>query len=154
VAADLVEANDKNIAALQRLEVELRDAPLDERLVVALKAVRGAALGAGVPRTEVRAALARAGRVASASGADTVEASVESVKAFARALATKARRRHARRWVAKMATHAADELPLLAQELRRLVSVPQPVRPDDDPIWVNAAYGLALELEVVGEGDG
>ena len=151
VTQDLLTAHDKNIAALERLEADLRDAPADDRAYLALKAVRGAGSAAGVPRNEVRAAIVRAARGVSTRGLnreDVFEAGVEMV---ARALATDERRARARDWVAALAQMTDGRLPLLAYELGALASAPLPRRPAEDRIWLTASLGLALEHSLPAE---
>ncbi len=144
VMFELLENHDRNIAALAGLEAELERVPREERLTVALVAVRGACGTTRIPRNEIRAAIVRSSRAAAERGFDHADAAEDGLRQLARLLATDDRRMRARAWVAQMAAIHREPFPLLAEELSRLAAA-TPVRdPGDDPIWLQACLGIAL----------
>lgn len=150
VLFELLEDHDRNEAALEALEAELRAAPIEERSSRARRAVRGAGAWTRVPRNDIRAAIVRVSRTAAKRGLDRPDAVDESTRQLARLLASAERREAARRWVAEMAAVHAEPFPLLSEELRRLAAAPPPADPGADPLWVETCFGIAL-IESLGE---
>lgn len=150
VLFELLEDQDRNIAALEALEAELRDVPPDERPGRARRAVRGAGTWTRIPRNDIRAAIVRVSRTAAKRGLDRPDAFDESARQLARLLASNERREAARGWVAEMAAVHAEPFPLLAEELRRLAAAPASADPGEDPLWVETCLGIAL-VESLGE---
>ena len=150
VLFELLEDHDRNTAALEALEAELRAVPIDERPDRARRAVRGAGTWTRIPRNDIRAAIVRVSRTANKRGLDRPDALDESTRQLARLLASAERREAARGWVAEMAAVHAEPFPLLSEELRRLAAAPPPADPGDDPLWVETCFGIAI-VESLGE---
>ncbi len=142
---ELLEHQDQNVAALASLEAELQDVDPDERAGRALCAARGAATAARIPRNEIRAAIVRVARTAAGGGLDDPDAVETCTRRLARLLATDPRREAARAWVAQLATCHREPFPLLAEELRLLAEQEPADQPDDDPIWLQACFGIVVE---------
>jgi hypothetical protein len=142
---ELLEHQDQNVAALASLEGELQNLDPDERAVRALCAARGAASAARIPRNEIRAAVVRVARTAAHGGLDDPDAVERCTRQLARLLATDRRREAAREWVAQMSAFHLEPFPLLAEELRLLAEQEPADQPDDDPIWLQACFGIVVE---------
>lgn len=141
---ELLEHNDRNVAAMEMLEAELTDEAPGERAAHAAVVARSAGAWTGIPRNEIRAAIVRTARAGAARGLERSDAVDDCVRHLARLLATDERRQAAREWVAEVADGHAEALPLLAEELRLLVASPQPADPTADPIWLQTCFGFVL----------
>ena len=149
VLFELLEHHDRNVAALEAMEEELRRAPPADRPRCAQRAARGAGTWTRIPRNEIRAALVRVSRAAVGRGLDRADAVDETIRDFARLLATDERRAAARAWVSEMAAVHAEPFPLLSHELARLAAESPPTDAGADTLWLEACFGIAA-VETLG----
>ena len=146
VLAELLESNDRNIAALEELERELEALPPADRAARAAAAARGAYVVAAIPANDLRAAMVRVARMVEAHGIDHDETLDRAARLMADMLATDARRAAVRGWVAMLADGSAGNVPLLAEELHALTAESALTGPTSDLIWIQACLGLTLEM--------
>jgi hypothetical protein len=146
VLAELIDNNDKNMAALEELERELEGLPSDDRASRAAIAARGAYVAARIPPNEFRAAIVRSARAADAHGLDKDGAAAHGAVRLAQALATEQRRAAVREWARMLAEGSAEHLPLLAQELQALAAESASTDAGSDLIWIQACLGLTIEV--------
>jgi len=147
VLAELLDANDQNVAALDELERELATLPSEQRAARAAAAARDALLLSGaVPPHELRAAITRTALSIKTHGDQLDRAAAEqSPVLLAETLASDERREEVRLWVRQLAEGGADHVPLLARELRALVEESESSEPANDLIFIQACLGLVLE---------
>lgn len=145
VLAELMDGNDKNIAALEELERKLESSPEDERVWRAAIAARGAFAAARIHPNETRRAIVRAARSFDRcpQGEDPAE---WTARMLARTLATDERRAAVHEWAGALAEGGAPHVPLLAAALRELVTAGPACLPDDDLLWVQACIGASFEF--------
>jgi len=146
VLRELLESNDRNIAALEELERELEALPPADRAARAAAAARGAYVVAAIPANELRAAMVRVARMVKAHGIDHDKTVDRAARLMADMLATDARRAAVRGWVAMLADGSAEHVPMLAKELHALTAVSARTGPTSDLIWIQACVGLTLEM--------
>jgi hypothetical protein len=149
VLAELIDNNDKNIAALEELERELEALPPDDRASRAALAARGAFVAARIPLNELRAAMVRAARATDAYGLHREGAAERGAVLLAQALATDARRAAVREWARTFAEGSAEHVPLLAEELQVLAAESASTNDaGSDLIWIQACLGLTMEAQL------
>ncbi len=145
VLAELLDHNDKNLAALEELERELEALPPDARASRAAAAARGAYLATRIPPHELRAAIVRTARAADKYGLERDGALEQAAVLVAKALATAERRAAVREWVRMLAAASAGHVPLLAGELQGLLDESAASDAGSDLIWIQACLGLTFE---------
>ena len=145
VLADLLDAHDKNLDALEELEGELEALPPADRAPRAAAAARGAYVAARIPANELRAAIVRTARAADRHGLQNEGAFEHVAVLVAETLATQERRGAVRDWARMLADASADHVPLLAAELRALALESETTDAGSDLIWIQACLGLTLE---------
>jgi hypothetical protein len=126
----------RRLERLRQIEVELRDAPGDTRLPIALQATGEVFSAAGVSFLERDAAAARVVADAPSNWRRRPELAEYLADEIALALATGARRRAVRRAVVELAEMARNEMPLLAGELERALGESVSDDADGDLVWV------------------
>ena len=145
VLAELLDAHDKNLDALEELERALEALPPDDRTSRAAAAARGAYYAMRVPPNELRAVIVRTARAAEAYGLNNEGAFEHAAVLVAEALASGERRAAVREWARQFAEASADHVPLLAEELQALAVESASTDAGSDLIWIQACLGLTLE---------
>jgi hypothetical protein len=128
----------RRLERLRQIEVELREAPAEKRLPIALQATGEVFGAAGVPFLERDAAAARVAARAPSDWQRRPELAEYLADEIAFELGTTARRQALRAAVIELTELARAEMPLLARELERALAEPLSEEADGDLVWVAA----------------
>jgi hypothetical protein len=126
----------RGLERLGQIELQLRHAPAEKRLPIALQAAGEVFRASGVSFLERDAAAARVAAQLPKDWSRRPELAEYIADELAVALGTAARRHAVRAAVKELAETARDEMPLLARELERALAEPVSDDADGDLVWV------------------